>query len=160
MAISYRDYLIRPWQPGDRPAAAAIIRSVLADYGLGWEPTGADRDVLEVETCYQQRGGEFWVIEQQGQLVGTGAYYPIERGQNAVEIRKMYLLPKVRQQGLGRFLLGQLEAAIAHRGFSQVWIETASVLQEAVQLYESSGYQPATGVETTRCDRVYYKNLR
>lgn len=160
MAIFYRDYLIRPWQASDRHPAAAIIRSVLADYGLGWEPTGADRDVLEVESCYQQRGGEFWVIERQGHLVGTGAYYPIDRGQNAVEIRKMYLLPQVRQQGLGRFLLGQLEAAIASRGFSQVWIETASVLQEAVQLYESSGYQPATGVETTRCDRVYCKDLR
>lgn len=160
MAIFYRDYLIRPWQSDDRQVAAAIIRSVLADYGLGWEPTGADRDVLEVETCYQQRGGEFWVIEHQGQLVGTAAYYPIERGQKAVEIRKMYLLPEVRNQGLGRFLLEQLEAAIAQRGFSQIWIETASVLQEAVKLYESSGYQPTTGVETTRCDRVYYKNLR
>lgn len=49
---------------------------------------------------------------------------------------------------------------IAYRGFQQIWIETASVLTEAVKLYESNGYQKATGVETARCDRVYVKSLR
>ncbi|MBC7971854.1 MAG: GNAT family N-acetyltransferase [Verrucomicrobia bacterium] len=156
----YRDFLIRGWTASDRAPAAEIIRSVLVAYGLGWEPEGADRDVLQVETFYQAAGGEFWVIERQGKLVGTGAYYPIQRGQNAVEIRKMYLLPEARGQGLGRFLLQTLEAAIATRHFEQIWIETASVLAEAVTLYERSGYQPATGVETERCDRVYFKILK
>ncbi|MDP5339097.1 MAG: GNAT family N-acetyltransferase, partial [Nodularia sp. (in: cyanobacteria)] len=101
----------------------------------------------------------FWVIEHQNQLVGTGAYYPIKRGKKAVEIRKMYLLSSVRGLGLGKYLLQQLEVAIANRGFEEIWIETASVLVEAVKLYESNGYQPATGVETPRCDRVYMKLL-
>ncbi len=160
MQLSYRDFFIRDWTPSDRAPAAAIIRSVLAEYGLGWEPEGADRDVLHVETYYQAIGGEFWVIEQQGKLVGTGAYYPIARGENAVEIRKMYLLPTARGQGLGRFLLQSLETAAAARGYEQAWIETASVLAEAVTLYERSGYQPATGVETARCDRVYRKVIK
>lgn len=103
--------------------------------------------------------GEFWVIERQNQLIGTGAYYPIKRGKNAVEIRKMYLLTQARGCGLGKYLLQQLEAAIINRGFEQIWIETASVLAEAVKLYERNGYQRATGVETERCDRVYLKSL-
>lgn len=159
MKAQYKDFLIRDWEKSDRTAAAEVIGSVLADYNLGWEPAGADRDVLEVENFYLSTGGEFWVIEKQGQLVGTSGYYPVPRGEKAVEIRKMYLLPTVRGLGLGRFLLQQLEIAIATYGFQQIWIETASVLVEAVKLYESSGYQPTTGVETTRCDRVYYKIL-
>ncbi|MDX2232511.1 MAG: GNAT family N-acetyltransferase [Leptolyngbyaceae cyanobacterium bins.349] len=158
-AIRYQNWLIRPWQPSDRTGAATVIRTVLAEYGLGWEPDGADRDVLQVEDCYLKVGGEFWVIDQGGDVVGTGAYYPIHRGQNAVEIRKMYLLPQVRGHGLGKFLLTHLEGAIAARGYTQIWIETATVLQEAVQLYERHGYQPAIGVETARCDRVYLKVL-
>jgi putative acetyltransferase len=71
----------------------------------------------------------------------------------------MYLLPKVRGLGLGKYLLQQLETAIALRGFEQIWIETASILTEAVKLYESNGYLPTTGVETSRCDRVYVKYL-
>jgi putative acetyltransferase len=159
MNLRYRDFLIRDWQPRDRTAAAEVIGSVLAEYGLGWEPSGADQDVLEVERFYQSTGGEFWVIERQEKLVGTSAYYPIQRGKRAAEIRKMYLLSEARGQGLGRFLLQQLEEAIAARGFQQIWIETASVLREAVKLYETSGYQPSSGVETQRCDRVYVKFL-
>ncbi len=156
----YKNFLIRAWTPDDREYAAAIIRDTLMEYGLSWEPSGADRDVLAVETFYTAVGGEFWVIEQQGQVVGTGAYYPVERGHKAVEIRKMYLSPTARGKGLGKFLLQRLEDAIANRGFHEIWIETASVLKEAVKLYESNGYIPATGVETKRCDRIYVKPLK
>jgi putative acetyltransferase len=155
----YREFLVRDWQEEDRAKAASVIRDVLQEYGLPWEPTGADRDVLEVETAYLQTGGEFWVVERQGEIVGTAAYYPISRGYKAVEIRKMYLLPAFRGKGLGRYLLQQLEAAIAVREFQEIWLETASVLTEAIELYEKSGYQPATGVETARCDRVYVKKI-
>ena len=157
MKTRYRDFLIRDWDESDRKRAAEVIRSVLTEYSLPWEPAGADRDVLEVEDFYLAVGGEFWVIERQSQVVGTAAYYPVKRGEKAVEIRKMYLLPTIRGVGLGKYLLQQLEKAIAARGFQQIWIETASILVEAVKLYESSGYQPALGVETARCDRVYIK---
>ncbi|BAU13842.1 acetyltransferase, GNAT family [Leptolyngbya sp. NIES-3755] len=157
--MQYQDFLIRSWQPLDRQTAFNLIGSVLAEYGLKQEPKGADRDVLEVEEFYQKKNGEFWVIERDRKLVGTGAYYPISRGENAVEIRKMYLLPEARGVGLGKFLLKELENAIAKKGFNQIWIETASVLKEAVQLYERYGYQPSTGVETLRCDKVYVKYL-
>lgn len=159
MKAHYDNFLVRDWQPRDRQAAAHLIASVLSEYHLGCEPDGADRDVLNVETAYWATGGEFWVVEREGTLVGTAGYYPVSRGHKAVEIRKMYLLPSVRRQGLGRFLLQALEAAIVAKGFEQIWIETASVLKEAVQLYERSGYQPATGVETARCDRVYTKEI-
>lgn len=162
-SFAFKSYLIRPWKAIDRPKAAQVIETVLAEYGLGWEPTGADRDVLHVEECYADRGGEFWVVMQNDQLVGTAAYYPIDRPESqsgsAVELRKMYLLPQVRGQGLGQFLLTHLETRVQSKGFTDLWIETASVLKEAVILYEKSGYQRATGVETDRCDRIYLKRL-
>lgn len=159
MKAVYQNFLIRNWQPGDRTPATNLIRSVLAEYHLNFEPEAADRDVVDVENSYLTTGGEFWVVQQFDQLVGTGGYYPVMRGEKAVEIRKMYLLPHVRGLGLGKYLLQQLEQAIAERGFRQIWVETASVLTTAVKLYEQSGYQPASGVETARCDRVYVKQL-
>jgi putative acetyltransferase len=160
MIGKYKNYTIRSWQPDDRQAAADVIKYALAEYGLGWEPDGADRDVLLVEEYYLASGGEFWVIEDRGEIIGTSAYYPYpHRGEKAVEIRKMYLCSKVRGQGLGKYLLGELERSILARGYHEIWIETASVLTAAVKLYEANGYQPATGVETLRCDRVYVKHL-
>ncbi|MFM9161304.1 MAG: GNAT family N-acetyltransferase, partial [Dolichospermum sp.] len=150
----YQDFIIRNWQEKDRTLASQVISSVLSEYGLPWQPEEADKDVLQIEAYYLATGGEFWVVEQENQIIGTAAYYPINRGEKAVEIRKMYLLPKVRGLGLGKFLLQQLETVISSRGFEQIWIETASILTEAVKLYESHGYLPTTGVETSRCDLV------
>ena len=155
----YKNFIIRDWQESDRDNAANVIRQVLEEYGLPWQPEEADRDVIEVESAYWEVGGEFWVVEQDCKIVGTAAYQPIARGQNAVEIRKMYLLSEVRGQGLGVYLLEQLEKAIALKNYQEIWIETATILKEAVGLYERNGYQPASGVETARCDRVYLKRL-
>jgi putative acetyltransferase len=161
MIGQYENYTIRSWQPDDRQAAADVIKNALAEYGLGWEPDGADRDVLLVEEYYLTQCGEFWVIEDRGEIVGTSAYYPYpHRGEKAVEIRKMYLSHQARGQGLGKYLLGELERSILAHGYHEIWIETASVLTTAVKLYEANGYQPATGVETARCDRIYVKNLQ
>ena len=131
----------------------------MAEYGLPWQPKIADRDVMEVELAYQDIGGEFWVVEENLAIVGTAAYQPINRSNNSVEIRKMYLLPQVRNKGLGQYLLKELEKAIAIKEYQEIWIETASVLKEAVVLYERNGYQPANDIETQRCDRAYLKRL-
>jgi putative acetyltransferase len=157
--LIYQDYLIRDWQQDDREVVAHIIGSVLQEYNLTWQPEEADKDVVEIDHYYLETGGEFWVIEKERKLIGTAAYYPIARGEDAVEIRKMYLLPIARGKGLGKYLLQELEKAIVKKGFREIWLETASVLKEAVCLYENNGYQPITEVETKRCDRAYYKRL-
>ena len=159
MEERYKNFIIRDWQPEDRYAAAEVIKTVLEEYGLPWQPESADRDVIEVESAYLDAVGEFWVVEQDSAIVGTAAYQPIARGNRAVEIRKMYLLPKIRGRGLGKYLLAQLEMAIAIKDYQEIWLETASILKEAVKLYELNGYQPANGVETERCDLVYRKQL-
>lgn len=185
MLQTFKDFTIRDWQPSDRTAAAQVIGDALQEFGLGWEPDGADADVLQVEQHYQL--GAFWVVEQNEQIVATAAFHPIERGRNAVEVRKMYLKPAVRRLGLGRYLLEQLELEITVQGFEQIWLETATALKGAVEFYESMGYRvpqasdvsgtdasdaplPGAGckscapaseslIETERCDRVYIKQL-
>ncbi len=159
MQLQYKDFIIRSWQPRDRQIVVNLISTILAEYGLGSEPCGADQDVEKVEEFYHQTGGEFWVVEQSDNIVGTAAYYPIKRGNHAVEIRKMYLIPEARKQGLGQFLLKELENKIQSQGFQEIYLETATVLKEAVKLYERCGYQQTTGVETKRCDLVYKKEL-
>lgn len=159
MQDTYQDVVIRDWQPSDRHPAAALIGAVLGEYGLAQEADGADWDAWNVEAAYWQTSGQFWVVECQANVVGTAGFYPINRSVGSVEIRKMYLHQDVRGKGLGRYLLNALEQAIALQGYQQIWIETASVLKEAVRLYETSGYQRASPGETVRCDLMYVKTL-
>ena len=155
----FGEFIIRNWHLSDRQPAAQVISAVLQEYGLPWQPQAADKDVLEVEEYYLKTGGEFWVIESNSTIVGTAAYLPIARGNKAVEIRKMYLLPSVRGKGLGQYILNTLEKAIAIKNYQEIWVETASVLIEAVKLYQKNGYQPISEVETDRCDLAYIKPL-
>lgn len=159
-SIPYDDLVIRAWQPNDRDVCAELIKNVLAEYGLPWNPQSADRDVIEVETAY--KSGEFWVVEnvETSHVVGTAAFYEVpRRGHEAVEIRKMYLDKSVRHRGLGSFLLSALEQRVCQLGYDTIYVETASVLKEACVLYKKRGYAPSLGLETERCDVVLEKQV-
>ena len=72
----------------------------------------------------------------------------------------MYLAPSARGQGFGRRLLEHALARAADLGFSRVVLETASVLREAVALYERYGFQRYTTEHlASRCDTAYYLDL-
>ena len=159
MNKSWQDFLIRDWQEGDRLSSAAVVQQVLEEFDVPWEPERADKEVFDIETYYWQTNGEFWVIEEAGEIVGTAAYHPISRGNKAVEIRKVYLLAPARGKGLGKYLMAQLEEVISAKGYQQVWVETITRFQAAKHIYESTGYRAATDVETERCDLVFVKDL-
>ncbi len=62
----------------DNPAIAAVIRTVSAEYGLTADKgyTVADPNLDELFQLYNQPGHAYWVIEQDGQVVGGGGIAP------------------------------------------------------------------------------------
>ena len=50
------------------------------------------------------------------------------------------------------FLTQALEKRIAERGYHKIYLETAAILKEAVNLYTSAGYKSVSGVECALCD--------
>jgi ribosomal protein S18 acetylase RimI-like enzyme len=54
----------------------------------------------------------------------------------------MYLDPNFRRRGLGKQLLEYGLVKARELGFTQVTLETASELKEAVALYKSYGFEP------------------
>ncbi len=145
---------------GDEPAVRRIVFAVLGEYGLSPDPAGTDADLVDLLASYADRGGAFRIVEdEQGEIVGCGGLYRLTEAE--AEIRKMYLLPSVRGQGIGRALLEDLIAAARRRGYTRVLLETASVLKEAIALYRRFGF-----VEThrdrlaRRCDKAFALDLR
>ena len=57
------------------------------------------------------------------------------------EIKRMYVRPGFRGQGIGRGLLGSLEGAAVQLGATLVRLDTGSKQPEAQALYERSGYR-------------------
>jgi GNAT superfamily N-acetyltransferase len=63
----------------------------------------------------------------------------------AAEIKRMYVAPAGRRQGLARLLLAHLEATAAAAGADVMVLETGTAQPEAIALYESSGYVAVAG---------------
>jgi putative acetyltransferase len=136
-----------------------LVFTVLGEYGLKSDPGRTDADLGDIERSYIARGGVFYVLEEQdGSIVGSYGLYPTEVG--VCELRKMYLRRSHRGKGFGRRLL---EDALSHArqlGFRRITLETASVLKEAIGLYECSGFKPCKASHLScRCDQAYALDL-
>jgi len=127
----------------------------LGEYGLKPDPGCTDADLDDIEQSYLARGGVFYVLEgQDNSIVGSYGLYPMEPG--VCELRKMYLHWAYRGKGLGRRLLEDALAHAKQSGVRRITLETASVLKEAIGLYERYGFKPCKATHLScRCDQAY-----
>ena len=128
----------------DNAGIAAVIREVSAEYGLTADKgyTVADPNLDELFQLYSQSGHAYWVIEQNGKVVGGGGVAPLSCSEPDIcELQKMYFLSNVRGQGLAKKLaLLALDHARA-QGFKRCYLETTAFLKEAIGLYEHLGFE-------------------
>jgi putative acetyltransferase len=71
--------------------------------------------------------------------VGCGAFK--EYNDQSVEIKRMYVQPGLRGQGIGLAILEQLENWAAETGYGNCVLETGKRQPEAIALYQKAGYQ-------------------
>lgn len=132
-----------------------MVYRVLAEYGLRPDPDSTDADLENIEQSYFGRGGAFYVLESQDSSV-IGAYGLYRMDEHTCELRKMYLHRDFRGRGLGKRLLEDALTQARELGFTKVALETASVLKEAIALYQSYGFTPHEPDRLSpRCDQAY-----
>jgi putative acetyltransferase len=142
----------------DTAEIQALVFGVLAEFGLAPDFDGTDRDITDVERHFLGRGGVFEVIENEtGRIVGTVGLYPLDG--ETIELRKMYFAPEVRGRGLGQRLLQEMIEKARTLGYLRVYLETASVLKQAMHIYEKAGFLPVTDKHTPRCDQAFMLEL-
>ena len=143
----------------DCPKIAELVFTVLREYYLEPDPEATDADLKDIEKSYFERGGVFYVLEDEGgAIIGAYGLYPVS--QSECELRKMYLYRSFRGKGLGKVLLEDALANARRMGFGRVMLETASVLVEAIGLYKSYGfveYEPEH--LSARCDQAFALEL-
>ena len=151
---------LRPATNADCQPIADLVYTVLREYHLRPDPDGTDADLHDIEQAYLARGGAFCVLEAQtGRIIGAYGLYPIDA--RSGELRKMYLRRDYRGKGLGKLLLEHALAEARRLGFTRVTLETASVLTEAIALYESYGFIPYQPEHlSARCDQAYVLDLQ
>lgn len=79
------------------------------------------------------------VAYENGKRIGCGAFKPFSENE-AVEIKRMYVLPEQRGQKVAAHILNCLEKWAKELGYKACVLETGKKQPEAIRLYEREGY--------------------
>jgi GNAT superfamily N-acetyltransferase len=120
--------------------AQAALRSYLAEIAARIPGGATGPDDADAVDDYRPPGGVFLLARSGDAVVGCGAVRAL--GPGVGELKRMWIDPARRGQGLGRGLLEALETAARDLGYVRVRLDTHEVLVEAVRLYEGHGYRP------------------
>jgi putative acetyltransferase len=87
--------------------------------------------------------------------VGCGAVKELSK--DSMEVKRMYVLPERRGEGIATTILKELEFWTAELNYQKCLLETGKKQPEAIELYKKNGYRiipnygQYTGVENSVC---------
>jgi putative acetyltransferase len=158
-------FLIRPIEPSDNAAMAAIIRTVMPEFGADGPGFAIhDAEVDGMYEAYAQPRSAYFVLERDGRVVGGGGVAPLTNGEaDTCELRKMYFLPAARGIGAGSAMMQRCLDTARTLGFRRCYLETLTGMDAAQALYRRSGFTPLCaplgGTGHFSCDRFYIREL-
>lgn len=128
---------IRPYKSGDEDGINAVIKSVFDEYGWLWDPKSENRDTYDIEAHYHHRGGGFWVLEDDGEIIGTVGLRE-EEGEQCT-LYRLYLYKKNRGSGYGRMLFHFAQDRARERGYTRMEIWSDKTLDVSHIMYKNAG---------------------
>ena len=133
---------IRPINPDDDAAMAAIIRTVMPEFGAtGCGFAISDPEVDWMSRAYAEPRHAYFVVERDGRVIGGAGVAPLAGDDgDTCELRKMYFLPEARGIGAGAAMMAMCLDAARRFGFRQCYLETLTGMDAAMRLYERSGF--------------------
>ncbi|MEU8973166.1 GNAT family N-acetyltransferase [Streptomyces monashensis] len=130
----------------DHPDAVTLNDEVQAEYQLRYGD-GGDATVLDTNDFDPPRGSYLIAYDELDRPVATGGWRSQdlndEGNENGdAELKRMYVIERMRGHGLARRILSALEEDARAAGRVRMVLETGTKQPEAVALYTSSGYEP------------------
>lgn len=134
---------IRPIRADDDAAMAAVIRTVMPEFGAtGCGFAISDPEVDWMSKAYAEARHAYFVVERDGVVLGGGGIAPLAGGDvDVCELRKMYFLPEARGIGAGAAMMARCLDAARGAGFRRCYLETLTGMDAAMRLYERSGFR-------------------
>ena len=163
-------FRIRPIEARDDAAVAAIIRSVMPEFGASGSGFAiSDPEVDWMQRAYAAQRSAYFVIERDdasghSTVEGGGGIAPLAGGDaSTCELRKMYFLPSLRGLGAGAALLTRCLDAARGFGFQYCYLETLTGMDAAMRLYARTGFRridaPMGATGHGGCNRFYLRDI-
>jgi GNAT superfamily N-acetyltransferase len=124
----------------DDPVVKDLIELIQGEYVVRYG--GPDDAPIDAEEFAPPRG-LFLLATIDGDPAGCGGWRDL--GDGRAEIKRMFTVAALRNRGVARAVLAELERTAAAAGIRDVVLETGAVQPEAIALYQSTGYDPIDG---------------
>lgn len=126
------------------PTSTEAIQALTSYFGeldrrfpTGFDPGDALTAGLDE---FVEPNGALLLARSEGRAVACGALQRVDG--STAEIKRMWVDTEWRGLGLGRRMLVALEQTATSLGYERVVLDTNSTLDEAIAMYESTGYRP------------------
>ncbi len=96
--------------------------------------------------------------DETGKLLGIVLLKPLATG--TAEIKRLFVDPEARGEGLGRKLVGRLLEEAREIGYEQVFLDTGTYMPAAHRLYQSFGFRDTDPYPGSENDEDVQKFLR
>ncbi len=139
--------IIRPIKKEDNSQIAAVIRSVLIDFGVPKVGTAYEDASLDcMFETYQKENAAYFVVEENGTVIGGGGISQLDHYEGPVcELQKMYFLLQARGRGLGTQMIDTCLGSARDFGYEKCYLETMSYMEAATKLYHKYGFEKLDG---------------
>ena len=96
-------------------------------------------EIDRIPAYYTEHVGSFWVAVKDDKVVGMFGLEGTSDG--AKELRRMYVDPPARRQGIARQMLQSAEGECLRQGVSRLVLSTSEIQEAALALYKENGYR-------------------
>lgn len=133
------EYVVRRAEAADDAGVTRELMAYLAFLGETLDADHLDHDVARWQEAYDgERGVLLVVAAPGGEVVGTAAVRQLEPGIG--EIKRMWLRPEHRGQGLGRRLMDACLDVARRLGGGVLRLDSERRLETALGLYRAYGF--------------------
>ena len=99
-----------------------------------------DRAAFEQEYFTDASG--IWLATVDGSVIGCIGLHRLPNLKDGAEIKRLYVYPEHRGQGIAEALLDAVEAYAAEHGYKALYLDSKSDLLTAIRFYQRHGYSP------------------
>jgi putative acetyltransferase len=134
--------IIREIKQRDNMSLEGIIKAIFPEFGLPLVGTAyEDKETINMFESYQGEKEVFFVVEDNGVVVGGGGIKPLNGYENTIcELQKVYFTPSARGKGYGKIIFNKCMATAKDFGYKQCYLESASQMKVAISIYEKAGF--------------------
>jgi GNAT superfamily N-acetyltransferase len=141
-------------EPPDAAAAQALFAAYMEDVNRRLGDFVPTEQIFATPEAFDGPGSAWLVIYEDGEAVACAGLRPL--GDDAGEIKRMYVAEAARGRGHARRLLAELEEIARDAGIRRIRLLTTEVLTEARALYAAEGYAIVESFPMTNPDRTDY----